>query len=204
MSAIDRILLLISLLNNRRYVTLETIKQTCDIPERTIYRYLNTLSEANIPVYYDKNLRAYRLNTEHAASVDSLQINEALILVIALKVLGARVNGDYKQDIDALVQKIMVAQPFPVEDIIRSFKHQMETIPESGDFSSLVSSVLINGAIVCDRKVRVTTKSRGPKQEDIDIDRPSLRFQKSWHLVGQHNARTTKTSVADIKRVAIL
>ena len=64
MKNIKKIVSLYNLIHNRRSITTKTIKQVCNISDRTLYRYLIAFSEANIPIFFDYEIKAYRLNQE--------------------------------------------------------------------------------------------------------------------------------------------
>ena len=203
MSAIERILSLISLLNHRPYVTMETIKKTCNIPERTAYRYLNTISEANIPLFYDRTLRAYRLTGGSSIAANDLCIDEVLLIILSLRILSGRVNNEYCRDIERLTQKLTVQQPFPIEEALRMFEHQTEGLTELNDYSALVSSLLINAAITCSRRVRVTVKPSEGEATEVEIADPSLRFHGSWQLAGRKDDRPGGIPLSKIRKVTI-
>ena len=79
MGKLKRVLRLINLLTYRQQVTLDTIKKACDIPERTAYRYLRDISEANFPVFFDRETHSYRLDRHSSVRVEQLQVSWAPI-----------------------------------------------------------------------------------------------------------------------------
>lgn len=204
MGKLTKVLLLINLLNHRHHVTLETITKTLKIPDRTAYRYLNEISEANIPVYFDKELRAYRLTQRGGKGVDGLLVEEALLLVVALKALAGQLNSEYRNEIGKLVEKLMGHQVFPVEEILHTFEHQIESMSDVEDCSDLMSRILINAAIVCKRKVRLVTEDSDANLTHVDVENPSLWFNKNWQLVGSANSNSTRATISEIKKVSVL
>ena len=60
MTALEKLFLLVNMLYTRRSVSVGTIMHDCSVSRRTVFRYIRTLSEANVPVYYDKDVRGYR------------------------------------------------------------------------------------------------------------------------------------------------
>ena len=204
MGKFTKVLLLINLLNHRHHVTLETITRTLHIPDRTAYRYLNEISEANIPVYFDKQLRAYRLARQAGTGVDGLQVEEALLMLVALKALAGQLNSEYKGEIGKLVEKLVGHQTFPVEEILNTFDRQIENMSEVEDCSDLVSRILINAAIACKRKVRLVTEDSEANTLLVDVENPSLWFNKNWQLVGSANCDSERATISDIKKVSVL
>ena len=204
MGKLNKVLLLINLLNHRHHVTLETITKTLKIPDRTAYRYLNEISEANIPVYFDRELHAYRLTKQVGKGVDGLEVEEALLMVVALKALAGRLNSEYKEVIVQLIDRLVGHQSFPVEEILHTFEHQIESITDVDDCSDLVSRILINAAIVCKRKVRLVTEDADSNPTHVDVENPSLWFNKNWQLVGSANSDDTRATISEIKKVSVL
>lgn len=204
MSPVEKILIVVSLLNHRPYVTIDKIKSECRISERTAYRYINVISEANIPVFYDKDVRGYRLNLGGTFTINDFRLSEGILLIFALKLLQGKVNTQYAEEITNLARKIATKQAIPIEDIIRSHEDGINGLPEMSDYSELISSILITTAIACNRRIQLTKKQNGKKPaESIDMENPLLKFEKTWQLVGDKDSMDQTTSIADIKKVSI-
>jgi predicted DNA-binding transcriptional regulator YafY len=61
MPKIDKLLILLELLYNRPIVPMSDIVKECRITERTGYRYIGTLQDANFAIEYDANCGGYHL-----------------------------------------------------------------------------------------------------------------------------------------------
>lgn len=204
MSKIDRVIRLINLLIHRRYVTLETIQEVCGIPERTAYRYLNTISEANVPVYYDKKARAYRLDRDRCIPINNLGIGDAVLVVLALLLLTNRVNEHYKSDIQEIIKKLLGRNPFPMEDILKSFDNAIKSGDNgSQDYSQLVSAVLIQAGVLCQSEIQLLVDRDNEKPTVLRVEKPSLRFRKGWELVEKVETGGEGLSMACVKKVSI-
>lgn len=203
MSKTFRIIQLINLLYTRRSVTMKTIKETCGIPERTAYRYLNTVSEANIPVYYDKNAQAYRLNTDAHMAIHDISFGESVITVIALKVLAALVGRPYQSDLEDLTTKLLVRQGAEVEAILGPLTRRLSSQLGGIDVSEHLSSALIHAAVCCGRKVRLTKSNGRGAIETVGISSPRLHFRDAW-LLTDMEVDQMQSWVADIERVVVL
>ena len=53
MAKYDRLLYILNLLRSRKNLNAEMLAAECGVTERTIYRDIIALSDANIPIYYD-------------------------------------------------------------------------------------------------------------------------------------------------------
>jgi len=204
MGKLNRVLRLINLLTHRQQVTLETIKKTCGIPERTAYRYLKDISEANFPVYFDRNSRAYRMDRYGSGTrMDDFSLEEAILIIVALRRLVKSLNSDYQQDVSALTKKILVSQPLPLEEIFEAYEHQLDSLADQQECSQLVSSVLISAAIRFGRRIRLIMNSGPSDDQDLSIENPALRFKKHWQLVSSTGSDSEAAEFPRIKKVSL-
>ncbi|UCG62950.1 MAG: HTH domain-containing protein [Candidatus Zixiibacteriota bacterium] len=205
MGKLNRVLRLINLLTHRQQVTLETIKKTCGIPERTAYRYLKDISEANFPVYFDRNSRAYRLDRYGSSPrMDDFSLEEAVLIIVALKRLAGSINPDYRQEVSALSKKILVSQSIPLEEIFEAYEHQLESLSDQQECSQLISSILISSAIRFGRRVKLTVNSGTPYDKAVSIENPALRFKKHWQLVSGTESDSEAAEFPRIKKVSLV
>lgn len=199
-----RILQMINLLDHRRSVSLETIQKTCNIPERTAYRYLNTISEADIPIYFDSREHAYRLTRQGVLQIDDLSLGEAVILVLALKLLSETLSEEYQSEVEKLLAKVLVRQRFPIEEILPVVEHGIEEQPTNSDFTELLSSLLVHAAISCKREVRLSTHDREPAGAEVTFENPGWLFKDAWHLMEKGNSGKRETALAKVSKVKIM
>ena len=194
-----RIIQLINLLNTRSRVTMEGIKKACDIPERTAYRYLNTISEADIPVYFDRISGTYRLNSRYGMLIDDISFSEAILVLLALRCLRTVVNGHYQNNIDRLITKIVVRQEWEVESVLGPVADTLTDPLQGIDLSERLSSALVHAAVCCGREVRVT----GLK-EKVGITNPGLLFDGDWQLVERASNHTATPLGRSFKKVEVI
>lgn len=71
MTKAERLIYLLGLLRTHNRLSLIELAKKCGISKRTMYRDLNSLSNMNIPVYFDKG---YRM--KHRASLMPLNLND--------------------------------------------------------------------------------------------------------------------------------
>lgn len=204
MSKTFRIIQLINLLNTRRGVTVKTIKQACNIPERTAYRYLNTISEANIPIYFDKNAQAYRLNTETNLAINDISFGESVLTVVALKVLAALVSVHYQRDIESLITKLIVRQDSEVEVILGPATERLTSHLDGIDLSKQLSSALIYAAVCCGRKIRLAKSNNPEVGQQTGFSNPSLHFRDAWRLTEKNLVDLSESTIDDVKKVEVL
>ena len=60
MTKAERLLFIVNLFRVRKAISLDELAQECEVSKRTIYRDLISLSDLNIPVYFDRGYRLAR------------------------------------------------------------------------------------------------------------------------------------------------
>jgi len=81
MAKYDRLLYILNLLRTRRNMNAAKIAEECGVNERSIYRDMIALSEANIPIYYDNG---YKLATDNFLPPLNFSFDEYQYLKMAL------------------------------------------------------------------------------------------------------------------------
>jgi predicted DNA-binding transcriptional regulator YafY len=204
MSKTTRVLQLINLLVSRDTVTIENIETTCGIPERTIYRYLNWISEANIPVYYDKAAHGYRLARSRRVNFDDLSLHQAVILVTALKAVLAHVDSGYREDIDDILSKVIVRLTVPIEEIIPSEGANAPVLRRDPDYSALFTTALLSVAIAKGNRIKLAIHADNGDIVAREIANPRLKFDGDWEVSAGKDTRTAASRLTDVAKVTIL
>ncbi|PWB76080.1 hypothetical protein C3F09_01165 [candidate division GN15 bacterium] len=204
MGQIARMLRLINLFCHRRVVTIEAIRDICGIPRRTAFRYLTTLSEENIPVYFDKELGGYRLAREDRLDLSDLEFHHAVLMVTCLRITRQHLNDSYRKEIDDLISKLIPAQKHSLEvldPLISSADAPESDLP---DHSADVTSALISAAVLMGKKVEVTTISNGGGDQCATYENPGLLFQQEWRIGHRLTGLADARSIKSIAKVRIL
>lgn len=196
MSTTKRIIRLLNLLNSRQFVTMKTIKEVCGIPERTAYRYLNTISQADVPVFYDRHVCAYRLSRQRRLTIDDFNYGEVTILLTAVKLLSSEVNDAYREAIGAIISKVIVRQDFPFEEILGVIDKYIVDSEQYDDLSSMISSILVHSAMSADREIRLISKPLDQVVQENVIKNPRLLFRGKWHLA-ERDSRDSEVVLLD-------
>ncbi len=82
MSKYDRLLYILNLLRSRKNLNARMLAEECGVTERSIYRDILALSEANIPIYYD---RGYKLASDLFLPPLNFDMDEYNCLRLALE-----------------------------------------------------------------------------------------------------------------------
>jgi len=120
MTKYDRLLFIMNLLRSRRNLNAAHLADECEVTERTIYRDIVSLSEANIPIYYD---RGYKYASNNFLPPLNFNIEEYLTLKNILEssplnssASGKRIIKDIKTKIEAVLNPELKKQKYYFEE----------------------------------------------------------------------------------------
>ena len=203
MAKLDSIIRLINLLYHRDLITLDNIMEECQVSARTAYRYLDTVSSANIPVYHDKKLGGYTLSRKANLCIDNLRTDENILLVLALRMLSARLNAVYRRTIDVLIKKISARQPYSVQDLLNSVEKCPSFDTEPSDISQDVTSLIIHAAISLHKGIELTLADSERNSRHVVLTCPSLLFEEKWQVLEKNPDSIVGIPFSSIDKVNI-
>lgn len=186
MSKLDKLLLLLNLLHNRPYVTIEKIAAECGVGVRTAYRYINSLSSARFPVDYDRNVRGYYL-VDRVSLISTLTADEAAIILFGVVMLehsllpeglasARRVRTKLEEKLSSRAQEILAAG---------SNLLSMANTPEYLRDYLLMS--LVNHARANGLNLTVQYQSDDKETNLVQIGKPTILFDREWMICGQRS-----------------
>jgi predicted DNA-binding transcriptional regulator YafY len=101
-----RLIYIINLIRNNRTLNAEKLAERCGVTRRTIYRDIIELSEANIPVYYD---RGYKMATNTFMPPLNFDVDEFIAVKLALDSHVLNENSPYETSLKRAKAKIVTA-----------------------------------------------------------------------------------------------
>ncbi len=99
----DRLLYILNLLRSRRNLNAASLARECGVTERSIYRDILALSQANIPIYYD---RGYKLASDCFLPPLNFGHEEYQLLKMVLESSPLRITGKYSELADQVMAKV--------------------------------------------------------------------------------------------------
>ena len=202
MTKIENILILTNLLCNRQSVSVKTIMDRCKICKRTVYRYIQTLSEADIPVYFDKNLRGYRLLNKGWELPYKLNTDETLILLLSLNLLLSNVNDYYGPRIETIVKKILSKHSYELEKFYTDYSTNTGNKSNGQDISHLISSMIINYAVCSGKAIDLILNS--DPDSKLRIRKPRMQISKEIYLSENYKGNNGSALLDDIDYVKLI
>ena len=203
MSKLNKLIQILNLLYHRRTVTIEKIREFCRVSERTAYRYIRAISEANVPVYYDSDQSGYRLNKSRVIDFGGWIPSEVALTVAALQYLANNLDDNYRKDIDLLLNRIVTQQSLPFERFWESWKESLErSNPES--LQKLLTSTLITFAVNQNREVSLKMNGGETDVDQLSIKKPVLQFSGDWVLSDAQHQSEKPVPVAAVASAKVL
>lgn len=103
MTKYDRLLFILNLLRTRRNLNAASLARECGVTERSIYRDITSLSEANVPIYFDNG---YKLASDNFLPPLNLDFEEYTCLKLALDSTPLQKTGTYTRPLKRIRAKI--------------------------------------------------------------------------------------------------
>ena len=103
MTKYDRLLYILNLLRTRRNLNAARLAQECGVTERSIYRDIISLSEANVPIYFDNG---YKLASDNFLPPLNLDFDEYSCLKLAMESTPLQKTGTYTRTLKSIRAKI--------------------------------------------------------------------------------------------------
>ena len=204
MANVPKIIRVINLLFDRKSVSVDTISKTCKVSRRTAYRYINYISKSGIPVTYDRALHGYRLESQHQLEGVPLNIDDTILITIALALLSRKANGYYRQDTDLLLRKILSSQKMPLTELWQAFEQRFDTESDSRDISDLITTLIVHSAAMFNQKVNISLADHSNNTREVEIENPALCFRDTWRLSARETEQQGDISFSQIKRARIV
>jgi predicted DNA-binding transcriptional regulator YafY len=103
MTKYDRLLYILNLLRSRKSLNAARLAEECGVAERSIYRDIITLSEANIPIYYDNG---YKLASDNYLPPFNFTFEEYTCLRLALESTPLEATDKYREVLKQVLAKV--------------------------------------------------------------------------------------------------
>ena len=104
MAKYDRLLYILNLLRSRKNLNAAKLAEECRVTERSIYRDMIALSEANVPIYYDNG---YKLASDNFLPPFNFDFDEYCCLRLALESTPLKTTDKYSKLINQIQAKLM-------------------------------------------------------------------------------------------------
>ena len=102
MKKFDRLVVILSLLNDKKVVSVNELKSTLGVSKRSIYRYIRSLQDAGFPIYYNFKGGGYSFSENYSLKKGILSPEEQLVLALAKELIDSSLGTKAKEILDRI------------------------------------------------------------------------------------------------------
>ncbi|MEX0936437.1 MAG: WYL domain-containing protein [Pirellulales bacterium] len=198
LSRITRLLQLLRLLQAGRGHNATSLAQACGVSRRTIFRDLDTLRSAGVPLEFDEQLQRYHIPGTYFLPPTNFTAEEALALIAMAHEIGERGNLPFYEPARTAALKLEGSLPPQLRGVLKSMTRAIRIkLPPVNplDGQRPIYEQLVD-AIARQKAVRIRYQSLTEWSEITSKLRPyQLLFSRhSWYVIGRSSIhRETRT-----------
>ncbi len=202
MSKFDHLLLIRNLLNTRQKLTVEEIQELCGgITKRTVYRYINSLDKAGEPVYYDDELKGYRL-VERVQEPLHFTRSEALTILLAGMITEFMLGDELMAGLSQVRQKLERYIDYDEQEWLMKNQELLSRIGNNRELDTFIVFATIDFAKKSGDKLLLDITLDGSGPDRVTLEQPRLEYEDGWWVAGisgTKHARYPLTSINGVK-----
>ncbi|MEV4225032.1 YafY family protein [Nonomuraea sp. NPDC049725] len=203
----DRLLSIMLVLQHRRLVPAKELAELLEVSQRTIYRDLEALSAAGVPVYAERGKHGgVGLLAGFRTDVTGLTTDEARALFV-LSARGAHAALGLDQAFGSAMRKVMAALPAPHRPAAELTSRRILVDPDrwlAGPRPDFQLDTLLD-AVLADRRLRLRYRHSGQRAvRGYTVDPYGLVAKAGvWYLVADHRRGPYLYRTERISRVTV-
>jgi predicted DNA-binding transcriptional regulator YafY len=191
---VHRLLRILTLVQSRSGWTARDLAAECGVEERTIFRDLNELGGAGVPIVFDSATGGYRVQQEFFLPPVQLTAEEALSMGLLCEHIAQHEQIPYLKPAWRALHKLVAQLPESVREEVNSVLGQMavqteRAVPPDGHsdvYDRIREAIATKRALVCSYE----SLSGGSPDEIFDFEPYTLFFcVRTWYAIGFHSGR---------------
>ncbi|MGW2026402.1 helix-turn-helix transcriptional regulator [Streptomyces decoyicus] len=204
----DRLLSIVLLLQHRDLVLAKELAERLEVSQRTIYRDVEALSAAGVPVYAERGKNGgIGLLAGFRTDVTGLTTDEARALfVLASQSAHSALGLDHA--LGSALRKVMAALPAPHRPVAELTRRRILVEPDRWHAAPRPDSDLeaLYAAVLSDRRLRVRYRHSGQTAlRTYTVDPYGLVAKAgTWYLVADHKGKPRLLRTDRLSRVSVL
>ncbi|MCL2648252.1 MAG: WYL domain-containing protein [Phycisphaerales bacterium] len=186
-----RVLQIIQLIQHQDGWDVRALARACGVTERTIYRDLTLLQDANIPFFFDEDRRCYRMRQDFFMPPVDLALDEALALVALGEQIAQKEQIPFTLAAARAVAKIRGLLPEKVRRELKAIDQNMAIRLGEAGSGDAVADVFskVQAAQVQHRCLRCyyeSVRSDGFKKSFLLKPYKLFFERRAWYVLGHH------------------
>ena len=203
----DRLVSLLLLLQTRGRMTAHQLASELEVSERTVYRDIDALSIAGIPVYGEPGpVGGYALLDSYRTTLTGLSEGEARALFL-LSLPTPLADLGIGQELKAALLKLNASLPSVQRESAERVRNRVLLDPTWWEEAEEPAPNLpgIHRAVMQDRKLRIRYRTWSTPEIERTVDPLALVAKAGvWHLVCGHSGRVHVHRVSELREAAPL
>ena len=202
MAKSDRLLLILNLVRSRRNLKASDLAKECEVSERTIFRDIQALSEARVPVYFEDG---YKLLTDAFLPPLNFTVDELIAICIGLNSDPVQsVNYLRKSAKHALVKlESLMSEKIKADYEKTKQKIAVQPVKKRSQKDIALLFELLRQTISQEKKVKVHCVS-AHSSKVIELVPKALVYKKeNWYLAGEIQKETRHFRLDMIKSISL-
>ncbi|MGW9176872.1 helix-turn-helix transcriptional regulator [Streptomyces decoyicus] len=206
----DRLLSIVLLLQHRDLVLAKELAERLEVSQRTIYRDVEALSAAGVPVYAERGKNGgIGLLAGFRTDVTGLTTDEARALfVLASQSAHSALGLGLDHALGSALRKVMAALPAPHRPVAELTRRRILVDPDRWHAAPRPDTDLeaLYAAVLSDRRLRVRYRHSGQTAlRTYTVDPYGLVAKAgTWYLVADHKGKPRLLRTDRLSRVSVL
>lgn len=187
MNRIDRLNALHILLQSRSLVKASELAKHFGITERTVYRDIRSLQEADVPIVGESGV-GYSLDKSYRLPAIRFDTQEALSMLIAGKASQNLRDPNLQQDFDSALNKIRAVLPRDSQSVLEKMESSIQVVlPRRSGDDGLDRQTMetLHQAIAASKILEIHYLARSTQVEEMRLIEPLglVYYTHNWHLI---------------------
>jgi len=183
-----RMIKILTLIQGNNRLKARDLAERCHVSQRTVYRDINHLCNAGIPLYFDKG---YKVAGDFFLPPLHLNFEEAIALVVAAT--AVREQFHLGEAVKSALEKVLLTIPRGARQLAAEVGERIRVDPQPFEPGPGRSPVLqtLEKALLQKKRVCITYYSfHSGETTDREVDPYGLMFrERAWYLVGHCHLR---------------
>ncbi len=195
---IHRLMKIINLVQGKRGLTASALAELCEVDERSIYRDINELEGAGIPLAFDPASSGYRIRDDFFLPPVQLTPEEALALAVLCEHFGDSEQIGFMSAASRAMAKIQANMPASVREEIEKLTRSVAirtaqaTPPDEAQdvYQRLQHAIATRTSVMCRYESVDSLSADAEPGPEFRLDPYVLFFSvRAWYVIGYHHGR---------------
>ena len=193
MNRTDRLLAIILELQARGWQRAEDLGRTFEISKRTVYRDMQALAEAGVPVVSSPG-QGYRLDEGYFLPPLSFTTDEAICLVLGSDFVAKKFDAQYRASAQSALQKINAVFAPRLRAEVDDLKNSLRFLDVNDSPVQSETLAQLRRAIIQRQRIKIAYETRYTEAETRhnrrEVDPYALVYiSKAWYVIGYCHLR---------------